>query len=59
MNNRQKAVLFSAFAAVAAASSAPFAASKNVQPILIVLPLIFMGVFLCVAGYYAGLSRNK
>jgi len=59
MNNRQKAILFSAIAAVAAASSALYAANKNTRPIMLILPLVLMGVFLCAAGYYVGLSRSE
>ena len=59
MDSKGKSILFAALAAVMAASSAPPAADKNISHIFIVLPLVAMGFFLCVAGYYAGQSKGK
>jgi hypothetical protein len=59
MDNKHKAALFGALAAIAAASTAPLAADQSIQHIFWVLPLVLMGILLFVAGYYAGQARNK
>ena len=59
MDNKRKAVLFAALAAICAASTAPLAANQSINHIFLVLPLVLMGVLLFVAGYYSGLTRNQ
>jgi len=59
MDNKRRATLFAALAAVCAASTTPLAADQSVTHVFLVLPLVLMGIFLFVAGYYAGLARNQ
>lgn len=59
MDNKRKAVLFAALAAICAASTAPLAANQSINHIFLVLPLVLMGILLFVAGYYSGLTRNQ
>ena len=59
MDNKRKATLFAALAAVCAASTAPLAANPSINHIFLVLPLVVMGVLLFVAGYYSGLASNR
>ncbi len=58
MDNKRKVALFTALAAVCAATTAPLAAYQSIVHIFLILPLVLMGIFLFVAGYYAGLARN-
>ena len=59
MDNRGKAALFAALAAICAASIAPLATNQSINHGLLVLPLVLMGILLFVAGYYVGLARNE
>ena len=59
MDNKHKVALFAALAAVCAAITAPLAADQSITHIFLILPLVLMGIFLFVAGYYAGLARNQ
>jgi hypothetical protein len=59
MDNKRKAALFAALAAICAASTAPLAVNQTIAHVFLVLPLVLMGILLMVAGYYAGLARNK
>lgn len=59
MDNKRKAALFAALAAICAASTAPLAAQQSIAHIFLVLPLVLMGILLFVAGYYAGLARTQ
>ena len=58
MDNKRKSILFIALGGVAAGSVAPIAAHQPVLPIFLIVPLILMGIFLLLAGYYAGLARG-
>jgi hypothetical protein len=57
MDNRRKAALFAALAAIAAASTAPLAVDQTISHAFLILPLVVMGILLYVAGYYSGLAR--
>ncbi|MEO9198010.1 MAG: hypothetical protein ABI206_04590 [Antricoccus sp.] len=59
MNDRRKAVLYAALAAVLAGSSAPVAADQNRPPGLLVVMLIGVAVLLFFAGYFTGLARRS
>ncbi len=58
MDNKRKAALFAALAAICAASTAPLAADQSITHVFLILPLVLMGILLFIAGYYAGLARN-
>ena len=59
MDNKRKAALFAALAAVCAASTAPLAANPTITHAFLILPLILMGILLFIAGFYAGRSRYE
>jgi len=59
MDNKRKATLFAVLACICAASTAPLAADQTINHAFLVLPLVLMGLFLFVAGYYAGLVRSQ
>ena len=58
MTDRNKTTLFAVLAAICAASEAPIAATKDIRPIFIIMPLFAMGVLLLMCGYFAGRSRR-
>ncbi|MCL4366701.1 hypothetical protein M1563_00835 [Patescibacteria group bacterium] len=57
MDNKRKSIILTVLASVSAASTAPLAATPQVRPLFIVLPLVLMGILLFFAGYYAGLNK--
>lgn len=59
MENKQKVVIFAVLAAISAATTAIIVSHPSVRPISIIIPMIFMAVFLFFAGYFAGLDRKE
>ena len=48
MDNKRKVALFAALAA-----------NQSIAHIFLILQFVLMGIFLLVAGYYAGLARSQ
>jgi len=58
MTNLQRVIFYSILASVFAVSAAITAANPSVSHIFIVLPLVLMGLFLFIAGYYSGRTKR-
>jgi len=59
MTNHQKVIFYAILALLFAVSGAVTSANSAISHIFIVLPLVVMGLFLFIAGYYSGRSKGK